>query len=240
MHSPKTTARIVGVLYLLLALFGPFSMMYVAGRLIVPGDAEATATTIMASEGLFRAGILSDAIIFLIEIVLSALLYVLLRPVSKPLALAAAFARLAMTAIQGINLINYFAVLLLLGGSDYLKAFAPEQLHSLALLFLNLHGDGVLIWQAFFGLHCLFLGYLVYTSGYFPRLLGILLVLAAFGYLADSLGNFLLPQYEELFGLIVAVTAFTGELSFTLWLLIKGVNPARVAAVSAAQTSLAQ
>jgi hypothetical protein len=105
-----------------------------------------------------------------------------------------------------------------------LTAFEPDQLHALVLLFLNAYEDVALIWGTFFGLHTLLLGYLVYKSGYFPSILGILLVLAALGYLTDSFGNFLFPQYAELFASVVIVLAVLGELSFTFWLLIKGVN----------------
>jgi hypothetical protein len=224
MNSIKKTARVAGLLYLIIAIASPFSFFYVRSSIIVPGDATATASNIMASEWLFRLGIVGDAVVFLSEIVLIAILYALLKPVSKTLSLAAAFARLAMTVMQGMNLLNYFFVLLLLSGAGYLTVFEPDQLHALVLLFLNAYEYVALIWGTFFGLHTLLLGYLVYKSGYFPRILGVLLVLASFGYLIDSFGNFLLPQYDELYASIVVVLAIAGELLFTLWLLIKGVN----------------
>jgi hypothetical protein len=223
MNSIKKTARLAGLLYLIIAIAAPFSFFYVRATIIVPGDATATASNIMASEWLFRLGIVSDSVVFLSEIVLVVLLYVLLKPVSKTFSLVAAFARLAMTVMQGINLLNYFFVLLLLSGAGYLTVFEPEQLHALALLFLNAYEYVALIWGTFFGLHTFVLGYLVYKSGYFPRILGVLLVFASIGYLTDSFGNFLLPQYEEIFASIVVVLA-VGELLFTLWLLIRGVN----------------
>jgi hypothetical protein len=188
----------------------------------VPGDAATTANNIMASEGLFRAGIVSDSVVFLIEIVITVLLYVLLKPVSKTLSLVAAFSRLAMTIIQGINLLNYFIPLLLLSGADYLTVFKPDQLHALVLLFLNAHEYVVLIWGLFFSLHLFVLGYLVYKSGYIPRILGVLLVFASLSYLIQSFGNFLLPEYEEIFATIGFLSII--ELAFALWLLIKGVN----------------
>src|SRR3990170_9013290 len=108
MNSLKMTARIAGALILIISVFAPFGMLYVPSTLIAPGDATTTASNIMASEGLFRLGIVSDSVVFLIEIVLVVMLYVLLKPVSKTLSLVAAFARLAMAVIQGINLLNYF------------------------------------------------------------------------------------------------------------------------------------
>jgi hypothetical protein len=215
-------ARIAGVLILLTVVFGPFSMVYIPSRLIVSGDATTTASNIMASEGLFRLGIVSDAFIFLIEIALTGLLYALLKPVSKTLALIAAFSRLAMTIVQGINLLNHFFVLILLSGATYLSVFPPDQVHALVLLFLNAHESVVLIWGLFFGLHLAVLGYLVYTSGYLPRMLGVVLSIVAFCYLTQSLGTILLPEYKALFTSVGFLAII--EIAFPLWLLIKGVN----------------
>src|SRR5437016_3944773 len=150
MNSINSTAKIEGVLHLIMAVFAGFSMMYVRSTLVVPGDAAKTANNIMASEGLFRFSIASDALVFLIEIVLVVLLYRLLKPVSRTLSLVAAFSRLAMTVIQGINLLNHIFVLLLLSGASYLTVFAPDQLQALVLLFLDAHGYVVFIWGLFF------------------------------------------------------------------------------------------
>ena len=190
--------------------------------LIVPGDAATTAKHIMASEGLFRLGIVSDSIVFLIEIGLCALLYVLLKPVNKTLSLIAAFARLAMTIMQGINLLNHFFVLLLLSGLGHLTVFVPDQLHALVLLFLNAHEAMVLIWGLAFGLHLLVLGYLVYKSSYLPKLVGGLLIVAALCYFIQSFGTMLFPQFKALFASIGLLS--TLEIALPLWLLIKGVN----------------
>jgi len=222
MNSLKKIARIAGGLILFTAVFAPFSMMYVPSILIVPGNAATTASNIMASDGLFRLGIVSDSVVFLIEIVLTVLLYVLLKPVSKTLSLVAAFSRLAMTVIQGINLLNHFFVLLLLSGAGYLTAFSPDQLHALVLLFLNAHEYVARIWGLFFGLHLFVLGYLVYKSGYIPRIVGLLLVFASLCYLTQSFGNILLPKYEGIFATVGLLSIV--ELAFPLWLLIKGVN----------------
>jgi hypothetical protein len=218
----QMTARIAAVLTLLIVVLAPFSMLYIPTTLIVPENAVATANNMMTSQGLFRAGMVSDSIVFLIEILLTVLLYTLVKPVNKTLSLAAAFSRLAMTVIQGINLLNHFIVLLLLSGTGYLTVFAPDQLQALALLFLNAHESVVLIWGLFFGLHLLVFGYLVYRSGYFPKLLGILLLIVALAYLVQDFGNMLFPQYKALFTSIGSL-AFL-EIVFPLWLLIKGVN----------------
>ena len=230
MNSLKKTARIAGVLILIMSVFAGFSMLYVP-NLIVPGDAATTANNIMASEGLFRLGIVGDSAVFLLEIVVIVILYVLLKPVSKTLSLVAAFSRLAMTIVQGMNLLNYFTPLLLLSGADYLTVFEPDQLHALALLFLNAHESVVLIWGLFFGLHLFVLGYLVYKSGYIPRILGVVLVVASLCYLIQTFGNILLPKYEEIFATIGFLSII--ELAFPLWLLIKGVKDQQPATTEA-------
>jgi Domain of unknown function (DUF4386) len=222
MNAINKTARIAGGLILIIAIFAPFSMVYVPSTLVVPGDAATTAKHILMSEGLFRLGIASDAVVFLIEIAVTVLLYVLLKPVSKTLSLVAAFSRLAMTIIQGINLLNHFLVLLVLGSAGYLTAFPPDQRQALVLLFLNAHQSVVLIWGLFFGLHLLVLGYLVYRSSYIPRILGVSLILAALCYLTQSFGTILLPTYQEIFAAVGFLSII--EVAFPLWLVIKGVN----------------
>src|SRR5215216_5114976 len=222
--SPVVYARVAGFLLLFIVLIAPFSQLYVPSTLVVPGDATATANNIGTSGWVLHLGIVSDSLVFLIEIVLCVLLYILLRPVSRTLSLVAAFARLAMTVVQGINLLPYFIALLLLSGAGYLTVFEPAQSDALALVFLNAHGYGIFVWQLFFGFHLAVLGYLIYESGYFPWILGVAIVFAALGYLIDAYGNILYPEYAETFGLVAGVGALIGELPFFLWLAIKGVN----------------
>ena len=207
---------------LVMVIIAPFGMLYVPSTLIVPRDAATTASHIVASESLFRLSIASNSIVFLIEIVLCALLYSLLKPVSKTLSLVSAFARLAMTVMQGINMLNHFVALLLLSGNIYLAVFKPDQLHALAMLFLNAHQEMVMVWGLSFGLHLMVLGYLVYKSDYLPRFVGILLIIAAACYFTQGFGNILLPNYKDIFTSIGALSII--EIAFPLWLLIKGVN----------------
>jgi len=222
MNSLKKTARITGVLYLLLIVFAPFSMLYVPSVLVVPGDAAATAANITASEGLFRLSIVSDSIVFLIEIILVVMLYVLLKQVNKTLSLTAAFSRLGMTIVQGVNLINHFIVLLLLSGSGFLAAFEPAQINALSLLFLQAHEVVAHLWGLFFALHLLLLGYLVYKSGYIPAWLGGVLLVASLCYFIQGFGNIMLPKAGEVFEVIGFVSII--ELAFPLYLVIKGVK----------------
>src|SRR5919112_5621472 len=131
MTSMKNTARLAGFLILLIAILSPFSILYLPSTLIVPGDAATTASNVMASEGLFRLGIVGDSVVILLEIVVIAILYALLRPVNRTLALAAAFARLAMTVVMAVNLFNSLGVLLLSSDAKNLTVFEPGQLHAL-------------------------------------------------------------------------------------------------------------
>jgi hypothetical protein len=222
--SINAIARIAGVLYLLIAVLAVVAHVYVPSTLIVPGDAAATASNVVAGQSLLRFGAVgAELVILLSEIVLSVLLYVLLRPVSRTLALLALVARLAMTIIHGINLLNYFFALLLLSGASYLAVFQADQLQALALLFLNAHSLGFEIGITFLTLHVFILGYLVFKSGYFPKILGVLLLLAGFGYLINSFALLLFPGYEST-PAFIAIPIAVGEIAFPLWLVIKGVN----------------
>lgn len=222
MESLNKTSKLAGVLYIIITIIAPFSMLYVPNKLIVAGDALATAANIQASQGLFRAAIASDALVFLLEIALTVLVYQLVKPVDQTLALIATYARLGMTVIQGINVLNYIFVLLLVSGAGYLSTFASGQPEALASLFLHAHDSAALIWGLFFGLHLLFLGYLAFKSGYMPKWLGVLLLVTSVLYLAQGFGTLLFPQAEATLKSLISL-AFI-EIAFPLWLLVKGVK----------------
>lgn len=225
MNSFKKKARIAGALYLVIIVCAGFAEGFVRGGLIVPGDAVTTAQNILASEGLFRAGLAADLIAFLCDAVVAILLYVLLKPVSKTLSLiAAAFRLIAHPAIGSLNLLNHYGALYVLKGAVFSGTFETIQLQSTALLFMDFHNYGYLIAGAFFGIHLLILGYLLYQSELFPKVLGILIVIASFGYLIESFGFTFYPEYETVFATLVGFTAAIGEVALCLWLLIKGVR----------------
>lgn len=222
--SPSAYARFAGVLYLIITVAAIFAHMVIPEQFIVAGDTAATAANIAANETTFRLGMVGgELIILLSEIVLSVVLYVLLKPVNKTLSLVAAVSRLAMTTIHGLNLLNYYFVLHLLNGADFLTAFNPEQVNALVTLFLDAHSIGFTIGIAFLVPHVLILGYLIYKSGYFPKVLGILFIAAGIGYLVDAIGLLLVPSYTTTPGLIAMVIA-AAEIAFPIWLLVKGVN----------------
>ena len=222
-NSINKTARIAGLLYLLLAILGGGAEFLVRQSMVVPGDAAATAANIVASEWTFRLGFLAELAGQVVFIYLVMALYSILKPVNRYQAvMMVTFVVIAVT-ITCLNMLNQFAALFFLGEPGYMTVFNGEQLQALALLFLNLHKVGYLIAQVFFGLWLLPLGILVYKSGFFPRLLGILLVVACAGYLADVVIFALFPTVD----LVLSEFTFIGELLLLFWLLVKGVNVKR-------------
>jgi hypothetical protein len=231
--SPMLYARVAGVLYLVIIVFGIFGEMFVRSGLIIPGDAAATASNIAASQGLFRGGFLADSVMFLCDVGLAVLLYVLLRPVSKMVALVAMCFRLTQTAVIAVNLLHYHAAMLLLNGPGYPEALGTNQLNALTSFFLDLHAHGYDLGLILFGLHCLLLGYLIYKSRYMPKILGALVVAAGFVYLIGSYTRFLAPGYVAAVAPIYIV-AIVSELALCLWLLVKGVKMQRWEEMTAA------
>ncbi len=225
--SPMVYARVAGLLYLVVFLMAPFAEFFVRQGLIVTGDATTTAQNIIGSESLFRAGFATDLVVFVIEVAQAALLYVLLAPVSRPIALVMSFARLAQSTILGLNLLNMFTGLQLLTSPEYAAAFDAGQLNALAYVFLSAQSFGYELGLVFFALHLGTLGYLVYRSGFLPRALGVLLLLSGIGYLGNSAAVFLFPGLEETMATVVLFTSLVGELPLTLWLLLKGVDAGR-------------
>ncbi len=215
----KKTARIAGLLYLIMAPFAVFGVFGVSS-LVVPGDAAATANNIMASESLFRLSIVSALIVAIGHIWLVLVLYKLLKPVNKNHAVLMVIFMLISVPITMLNELNRFAAPLLLSGADYLTAFTADQLQALVPLFLDLHAHGVAIAWIFWGLWLLPMGYLVFKSGYIPKILGVLLIIAGFGYLIDFVTFVFFPS----FGYPRGITSFGEFPILPLWLLIKGVN----------------
>jgi hypothetical protein len=203
--------------------FAFLGILYVPSLLVVPGDAAATARNIIASEWLFRIGTVSHLIGQIIFIFLLLALYRLLRPVNKDNAVLMVVLALLGVPMAFLNEVNHLAVLLLLSGPDYLGAFTPDQLHAQAMLFLDNRQSGILVTQIFWGLWLLPLGYLVFKSGFLPKLLGILLIIGGCGYLFDSGAQLLFPSFDA----TISQFTFVGEVLLPLWLLTRGVNVER-------------
>lgn len=218
--NPNKTARTAGFLYLLLVPLGIFGMLYVPNTLFVPGDTAATISNIMANQTLFRFSIACALVTQVVQIFVVLYLYKVLKPVHKDYAALMVVFILVAVPIAMLNELNQFAVLLILNGVDYLTFFTTEQMHALVALFLDLRESGIFIAQIFWGLWLFPMGYLIFKSGFLPKLIGVLLIVACFGYLVDSFIFFFVPD----FGITFSEFTFLGELLITLWLLIKGVN----------------
>ena len=219
--SPQLLARWIGILLLVSLVFGGFGEMYVSGQLMVSGNAGATAANIVHHQMLFRLGFAAYTVEGLCDAALTALLYLLLRPAGRELALIALLLRIVSTAAFAAAEYFYFAVLPVLGGADYLKAFAPEQLKALALLLLKLYGSSGSVPTLFYGVAWILLGRLVYVSGYLPRWLGALLALAGSSFVAGMFALIIAPAYASGFFLLPMILAM---LVLALWLLIRGVD----------------
>jgi hypothetical protein len=221
--NPNTkTARVAGLLYVLLAITGAFGIVIVPLNLIVRGDATATADRIRSSEPLFRLGIASELIAATTFIFLALALWRLFKGVSEEQASLMVTLVLVSVPISFLNVLNEIAALVLLSGPDFLAVFGKPQLDALALLFLGLHSQGFGLAAIFWGLWLLPLGVLVIGSGFAPRVLGFLVILAGIAYLADSFTSLLLPHYRPLVSIVALFFEALGELSMIGWLLITG------------------
>src|SRR5580765_7848039 len=182
--SPRTKARITGVLYLLTVLAGIFAQGFVSGRLVVDGDAAATATNIIAQRGLFQLGFAVYLIEMACQIAMTALFYELLQPSGRSVSLLAAFLGLAGCVIKTFSRVFFIAPLFVLGGAHYLSVFGAEQLQALALLFLKVNDKGAAMALVFFGFYALLTGYLTIKSTFLPRILGVFSMFGGLGWLS--------------------------------------------------------
>jgi Domain of unknown function (DUF4386) len=225
----RNAGRVAGLLYLSL-MGAPLRLIYIPNTLFVPGNATATANNIAAHEMLFRLGIVADLFTGTMSIFLTLALYRLLKGVHRGLAvLMVILGSLMVAPIYFLNTLNDAAALLLARGANFLSAFDKPQRDALVLLFLRLHGQGVLVNEIFWGLWLFPFGLLVYRSRFIPRLLGVWLMVNCFAYLATSFTGLLFPQFEATVSNIVFPVMF-GELAIMLWLLIKGAEPWRIGA----------
>jgi hypothetical protein len=226
----QTYARIAGVLLLLSLCAGFLGEIVVPMTLIVPGDAARTASNIVGAETLFRAGFALYLVEALCDVALALVFYALLYPVQQHLALLSAFFGVMSTALFGVAELFYFAPLLLLSGRGYLNTFSPDQLKTLALLSLGLYTYAAGIFAVFYGAASALRGYLIYRSGFLPKTLGLLLMLAGIGFIAKNFALVLAPAYASNAFLLPMVVAGA---SLTVWLLVKGVDVARWEAIAA-------
>jgi len=228
--SPRFTARMAGVLYLITIVARMLVEILVRKRLVVADDAAATATNIMAHEPLWQWGFAGDIISFASYVALTALLYELFKPVNRNVSLVSAFFGVVASVVQAVSSLFHLAPLFLLGSATYLQVFTVAQLQALALVFLRLRAAAYhSIGLVFFGVYLLLVGILILRSAFLPRVLGVLLVLAGFSYVL-----FLSPPLMHSLQTYILIFPGVGQISLCLWLLAIGVNEQRWKEQSAA------
>jgi hypothetical protein len=216
--SPLFKARAAGFFWLMTILTSMFAL-FVGGRLIVKGDASATAVNLLAHEALFRSSTAATLIATACYVAVTLLVYELLKPVNSTVSLLAAFFGLVGCAVGAVSSLFDLAPFVLLRDAQYLSVFTVEQLQALALMFLKVRGQTGNLGLVFFGLHCLLIGYLILKSTFLPRIIGALMVFAGLGWL-----TFLSPPLSQSLTPYIMMPGGIGELSLTLWLIVKGVN----------------
>jgi hypothetical protein len=217
----RKQARIAGLLYLLASIPAFFAWVYVPNKLIVTGDATATANHVRASESLLRLSIGSELIGLIVFIFVVLALYQLFKPVSEKHALAMATLLLISLPISFLSVVNEMAALIVVSGASFLSGFDQPQLDTLAYLFFRLHGQGLIVSQIFWGLWLFPFGVLVIRSGFIPRFLGYLLFIAGVGYIANSFAALLLPTHRLVVARFADILQMA-ELPIIFWLLIWG------------------
>lgn len=236
MNSNKKTARTAGLLYLIVVVTGFFSLIYVPSQIFVEGDASATVSNIVASRSLFQLGIVASLICYTAFLLLPFALYKLLSPFGNGAAVVMAAFALVSVPISFVNLFNRLDTLSLLSGANYLQAFTTEQLNAHVMLSLDAYSNGMRISEIFWGLWLLPFGYLVFKSGFLPKVLGILLMMGCFGYLINFVGSALSAGFSDtVIAGLVTLPAGLGEIGICLWLLIVGVREPKSPIVSASE-----
>ena len=225
--APRDLARIAGALYLVNIVAGFFAIGFVPAMLGVAGDAAATAHNIQANELLFRAGLTAHVVVTMTNAPMAVIFYELFKVVSRRLATLVVVLMVMATAVEVANLLDQFSTLTLLDGAIFSSALPAGQLHALAYLPVAMQSVSYDISTAFFGLNGLALGYLIYSSTFLPRLVGVLMVIDGLAYLVNSFAWFLAPGFATHLFPYIQLPALLGEGSLCLWLLIMGVNAAR-------------
>lgn len=223
MNSNKKTARIAGAFYLVLVLTGIFSLLYVPSKLIVWSDAATTFNNIVANETLFRLGIVAGIIAYISFLFLPLVLYKLLSPIHKTIAISMVALAVVSVPISLVNINHKLEVLTFISKASYLDVFQASELHTQVMLSLEHYNNGIEAVSIFWGLWLLPFGYLVFKSGFLPKILGILLMIGCFGYLINFVGGFLFEGYASLgVASFISIPGSLGEIGTCLWLVIVG------------------
>jgi hypothetical protein len=232
MHPTKKAARIAGAIYLSMVITGPFSLIYVPGKLIVHGNATATAANVLAHDTMFRFAIVAGLFGQVIFICLAIALYRLLSDVSKNWARLMVGFVLVSAAVGFLDELNNLGARILFHGGEFLSVFDKTQLDALGMLFLRLHGQGIMIAEIFWGLWLFPFGLLVFRSGFLPRFIGVWLMINCFAYVILSMTSLFFSAYTDKLFVWLQPVLF-GELAIMLYLLIKGAKVQQAVAATA-------
>jgi hypothetical protein len=220
--SPRLRARVAGVFEALEGLTSAYGQVMVLGKLVVAGNAAATAANILGHERLFWLGFVSSLLGVAFHIVWIFLFYKLFKPVNRSISLLTAFVGLVVCAIQALTGLFYLAPLLILQGGSSVSGFTAQQSQALAMVFLKLNAYAFNVDLVFFGLWCALTGYLIFRSTFLPRILGVLLAIDGLGWMM-----YLYPPLAyQLFPFIAAASGLA-EIPLQLWLIVMGVNDQR-------------
>lgn len=220
--TPRNQARMAGVFYLILAIAGGFSELYVRSNVTVDGDAAATAANIVEHSTLMRFGFLADLVNITFFLLVALVMYSILKPVNDRVAVAMVAFNAVAVAVMSLNMLNHLGAVLIATDPAYTAGLSPESSDALAMFLLDLHGHGYGVAQIFFGLWLLPLGYLVWRSGYFPKALGVLLIIGSVGYVADVVISLVASKIGSSISLYLAMPSGLAEVLFLLWLIFKG------------------
>lgn len=232
MHPPdargaQRIARVGGALYLIIIIIGALGEAVVRGSIVVPGDPSATGANLRSMEGLWRLGVAGEIVLLSCATVLALILYVLLRPVSRELALLTVLFNLICIAIEGVAAVSLASALVPMTSAAYASAFTADQLNAMAMMSVRAHSLGFGIALIFFGIECVILGYLISRSGYMPKLVGALMQIAGVCYAINSFALLLSPPLSSRLFPAILLPALVAELSLALWLLVRGVRTER-------------
>lgn len=222
MNGRSGLARVAGLLYLVLAVSGGWAELAVRSGIRVPGDAAATAANVVSQASLMRLAFVADLVNITCFLLVALVMYAILKSVDDRIALAMVVFNAVAVAILGVNLLNHLGALLIATEPAHTAGLSSGTSAALVTFLLDLHRHGYHVAQIFFALWLLPLGYLVYRSGYFPRVLGVLLMIGCGGYLAGVAATYLSPGFESPLAPFLALPAGLAEVLFLLWMLVMG------------------
>lgn len=220
----RLLARVGGACYLAIIVIGALGESVVRGRIVVAGDPRATAANLVSLEWLWRLGLAGEMVLLILAAALALILYLLLRPVNRDVALMAVCFNLVCIAVEAVAGVSLATALLPVTSAEYAMAFGPDQLGAMTMLAIRSHTYGFGVGLIFFGVECVLLGWLIVRSGYMPRTVGRLMQVGGVCYVINSAALLLSPAWSSRLFPAVLLPALVAELSLAIWLVARGVR----------------